>query len=831
VITNRPGLDHITYRIGDYGSARRWLLEQLDRSTPLAAWTYRGADDPGIALYEGAALLIDSLTFYQQAYANEAFLRTATWRESVADLVRLTGYRLAPGVGGTATFAFEVTGDKPVTIPTGVAINAMLAPAPQPADFQTDEEIVAIPGLSRFTLVVTQLPGWITFGSNKLLVARGTPLTFQKNDRLGIGVLSDDGTHLDPFETVIVDSVATWHGRSVLTLKGAISKVGGNRTLTAVKLDKSFHLTGHNSPASYRDSAGNPASVSFTRAFGSDASFGDSYPSQAADELALDPQAPDLALGVRLAIRLSAYELNHYYEPIDPGVVEVMAYHKPPPPQSRFELAKVVDSSAVTVTYGPLSVPSTIVKLDAPLASELDAWFRFDIRSAQIDSVVGDTFTVGAPWTTGFALSTHLVYWGDPADASQLKGRRIGIAPAGKDSFVATVLDVLPADDHALVVLDRSVDLADFPDGNTTPVFGNIADVTQGKHADDAVLGNGDDRVAFQSFQIPSKPLTYLEHPALTPPIQPELQIVVSGRIWKWVPVLFGQPPEAEVYIVREDDDGNSWVQFGDGKTGSRLPSGVDNVVARYRTGSGAYGPMADGAKPSADRTVQQVSAVDLVDVVAGGSAPEDGSTAKVAAPARVQTLDRIVSITDVEAEALEIGGVARAKAVWTIAHGIAAVQVTLLMQPGRTAELDSARSVLATANRERGPQRFPIVVVPGAFEYVYLDLSIAIDPTFDPQPVRDVVTAALDGLLGLASPRTFGDAEYATRIEGVAQNVAGVQWALVNALGSLGVADDPTTLTYPAAPTRAETVPCVGTHVLRLHSVGLRLRNVPGVS
>src|SRR6185503_4152181 len=152
-------------------------------------------------------------------------------------------------------------------------------------------------------------------------------------------------------------------------------------------------------------------------------------------------------------------------------------------------------------------------------------------------------------------------------------------------------------------------------------------------------------------------------------------------------------------------------------------------------------------------------------------------TTAKLAAPARVQSLDRIVSITDVEAEALAIGGVARARAIWTVVHGAPVVQVTLLMQPGRTAELAAATAVLATANQTRGPQRFPIVVVAGAFEYVYLDLSIAIDPTYAPKPVRDAVAAALGvtgmtnldgsrGLFGERSSRSFGDAEYATRIE-----------------------------------------------------------------
>jgi hypothetical protein len=265
----------------------------------------------------------------------------------------------------------------------------------------------------------------------------------------------------------------------------------------------------------------------------------------------------------------------------------------------------------------------------------------------------------------------------------------------------------------------------------------------------------------------------------------------------------------------------------------------------RWRTGSGAYGTLADGTTASADRA-PQLTGVDLVGVVAGGSAPEDVGTAKLAAPARVQSLDRIVSITDVQAEALAISGVAQARAVWTVTNGLPLVQVTLLMQPGRSAELESARQVLATANRMRGPQRFPIVVVQGAFEYVYLDLSLAIDPTYDPQPVRDAVAAALgvtgmaqlagsNGLFGERSSRTFGDAEYATRIEGVAQNVPGVQWALVNALGSLGVADDPAALVYPAVPSRAETVACAATRVLRLYAAGsggpLILRTMEGVA
>ena len=47
----------------------------------------------------------------------------------------------------------------------------------------------------------------------------------------------------------------------------------------------------------------------------------------------------------------------------------------------------------------------------------------------------------------------------------------------------------------------------------------------------------------------------------------------------------FDSTGDDQVYVAREDKDGNSFVQFGDGKTGMRLPSGKNNVKAVYRTG------------------------------------------------------------------------------------------------------------------------------------------------------------------------------------------------------------------------------------------------------
>ena len=57
---------------------RRWpLLRNLDKTPGLSQWTHRGADDPGIALLEGAA---DAETVWKAAQIDEDW-QTEMWGE------------------------------------------------------------------------------------------------------------------------------------------------------------------------------------------------------------------------------------------------------------------------------------------------------------------------------------------------------------------------------------------------------------------------------------------------------------------------------------------------------------------------------------------------------------------------------------------------------------------------------------------------------------------------------------------------------------------------------------------------------------------------------
>ena len=126
---------------------------------------------------------------------------------------------------------------------------------------------------------------------------------------------------------------------------------------------------------------------------------------------------------------------------------------------------------------------------------------------------------------------------------------------------------------------------APMPSG-TTLLLGNSLRATHGQSiAPDEILGDGNASVPFQRFTLRQSPLTYL---ASSSQVRGEstLSILINGQQWSEVESLFAQRHDAHVYVLRQDDDGKTTVQFGDGVTGARLPSGRGNVKAKYRYGS-----------------------------------------------------------------------------------------------------------------------------------------------------------------------------------------------------------------------------------------------------
>jgi hypothetical protein len=193
-------------------------------------------------------------------------------------------------------------------------------------------------------------------------------------------------------------------------------------------------------------------------------------------------------------------------------------------------------------------------------------------------------------------------------------------------------------------------------------VYGNVERAYRGESVFDEVLGSGDPKILNQSFQLAQKPLTYLDGDGGDGRGRSSLHVRVDGVEWTEVKSFYGTGPEDQVYIVRHDDDHNSYVIFGDGVRGARLTNVPDNVRADYRYGSGRAAPPAGSVNQLA-RTAPGLSGV--WGPIAGfeGRDPEDPKTLKVTVPRSTQLLGSAVGIRDFENVALLVIGVVQASA------------------------------------------------------------------------------------------------------------------------------------------------------------------------
>ena len=236
--------------------------------------------------------------------------------------------------------------------------------------------------------------------------------------------------------------------------------------------------------------------------------------------------------------------------------------------------------------------------------------------------------------------------------------------------------------------------LADFP--LVEPgivVFGNVAPITQGKTQASVPLGNGDSRQIYQSFQLPKAPLTWLSgRSAHASARSPKCTILVNEIEWTEVDSLFASGPKDQVYILREDNSGNTWVQFGDGVNGAALPSGVNNVTAQYRTGNGANGWRQSGTKPQPNGARAEPEPVRLYDEVTGRHGRRDPSHMRQTAPGRVKNSGAWSAWSDFEFEALALPGVEKAQAVMGYAPTTSLSQLTVLLSDNTASQLAPCR-------------------------------------------------------------------------------------------------------------------------------------------
>lgn len=301
----------------------------------------------------------------------------------------------------------------------------------------------------------------------------------------------------------------------------------------------------------------------------------------------------------------------------------------------------------------------------------------------------------------------------------------------------------------------------------------NVARATHGDTKEE-VLGSGDGSMVFQKFGLKQKPLTFVSA-ASASGAETTLEVRVNDILWHEKPNFYQLPPTERAFVTRIADDGKVTVQFGDGVTGARVPTGSENVSANYRVGVGIKGMLAADQLNLLMTRPLGVTGVTNPLAPTGAEDPEQLGQARQNAPLTVLTLDRIVSLQDFEDFARAFGGIGKAQATWLWDGEKRLIHLTVAGVDGgavpRTSEL--YRNLASAIDDARHVDQ---VVKTESYKSLLFDLEakLLINPDFLFDDVKTAVEKALTDAFSFDN-RSFGQAITSSEVIATAQAVEGV--------------------------------------------------------
>jgi predicted phage baseplate assembly protein len=316
---------------------------------------------------------------------------------------------------------------------------------------------------------------------------------------------------------------------------------------------------------------------------------------------------------------------------------------------------------------------------------------------------------------------------------------------------------------------------------STVRINANVAAATHGETVQET-LGSGDGSQAFQRFTLKHTPLTHVTA-ATTSGRQSTLEVRVNQVLWEEVSSFHGQSPGARVYVTQLTDDGKTTVVFGDGLRGARLPTGQENVTAKYRKGIGLGGLVKAGQLSQLmTRPLGVKSAVNPL----ASSGAEDADTldqARRNAPITVLTLDRIVSLQDYQDFARNFAGIEKALATWVWFGQTRGVFLTVAGPEGAAVSDTSATYAnLVAAIGKYGDPRVPSMVHSHQPRLFRVKGLVKLKPDYLAETVEPLIEEALRKRFSF-DEREFGQAVALSEIVAVIHGVEGVSWVDLDAL------------------------------------------------
>ena len=636
------GLNDLPRQIGGFPQFRRAMLAAIREHSALDGWNARDEDDLGVMVLEMWAYVCDVLSFYDEAIANENYLRTADLRPSLRKLTGLLGYIPRPAVSASVLLTALAEGRKALTLVAGTAFRSEAFGDEAPQMFELNHP-TSIHPLSNSWKLEPQRPDSIGTGK-----ADGGAHEFI--------LLKDENKKLQKQDVVLIKIGSTC---SVHTIEKRSEITGSdNENYIQLNLDPALIID----PATKLEdiALSTPTQTVGLWTMGGSPTAIPSGETQ----LILDGLYRQLKSGQTIFVSQDAeyrwFKLNQVRDTMMNATTG-----------GEFTVTDA-DGDPATLTIPPAMAPATKLTLDRDLNDETrkgsvtETWNNGDAAQLTVHYAFVNVGGLIRQRDVSFDDTSELV-------VAPLGGGRPEI-PVDSDPPSNFVLqDVNQVSVHGNGDVDYSTGELDFQgtDWNqvlTPPVrvFGNILHASRGETVSGEILGSGDATQSNQTFTLKKNPLTYVAAPTSDDErgVSSTLNVWVDGVQWREVASFYGQDKDAEVYIVRQNDHHETQIIFGDGKRGRRLPSGSDNITASYRYGAGAAAPPANTITQLA-KPVKGLTGVNNPLAAGGGDDAEETEGIRDYAPQSALLLGRAVSLPDFIAAAAGMSGVLAVQGQW----------------------------------------------------------------------------------------------------------------------------------------------------------------------
>jgi len=176
----------IDYTSRDYASIREDLINLIPQLAP--KWTSRDPGDLGIAMLEAFSYASDVLHYYIDRAANEAFISTASQKESILRIAKMLGYTPTDTTPSTVTLTFKNSTSSNITVVAGTQIGSttIVNGTSTQVIFETDEDLVVTPNTTSPSgvsvtatqgyTVTSELVGTSTGTANQIFQLDETPV-------------------------------------------------------------------------------------------------------------------------------------------------------------------------------------------------------------------------------------------------------------------------------------------------------------------------------------------------------------------------------------------------------------------------------------------------------------------------------------------------------------------------------------------------------------------------------------------------------------------------------------------------------------------------------